>query len=255
MTPEREFKFPAAVFNVHILQWMHGCKGRMKDGKMAFIKGMDMYSYDGKDFLSFDDSHSVWVAPTEEAVQTKRKWDEVTVLKEYTKGYLENECIDWLEKFINYGQKQLQEAIPPKVHLFTRNTKVDANVRLTCLATGFLPKEITLRMKRNSRILTPQDGVESSGVRPNGDDTFQRRDSVEILRSDMSIYTCEVIHQASNLHVEEEWDHKVPEMSGGILMMAIGVVLGILFMVAVGAVLLVLYKKGKFGRRLWTSNN
>ncbi|XP_032364981.1 RLA class I histocompatibility antigen, alpha chain 11/11 [Etheostoma spectabile] len=204
-----------------------------------------MYSYDGNDFLSFDDSNSVWVAPTDAAVQTKRKWDEVQVLKEYTKGYLENECIDWLEKFVNYGQKQLQQAIPPKVHLFTRNTKVDANIRLTCLATGFLPKEITLRMKRNGRILTRQDGVESSGVRPNGDGTFQRRDGVEILRSDLSTYTCEVIHQASNLHVEEEWDHKVPDLSGGIIGGAIGAVIGIL--VAVAVMLVVLYKKGIIG--------
>ncbi|XP_032396249.1 H-2 class I histocompatibility antigen, Q10 alpha chain-like [Etheostoma spectabile] len=230
--------------DVHVLQWMHGCKGVMKDGKMEFVRGTDMYSYDGNDFLSFDDSNSVWVAPTDAAVQTKRKWDEVQVLKEYTKGYLENECIDWLEKFVNYGQKQLQEAIPPKVHLFTRNTKVDANIRLTCLATGFLPKEITLRMKRNSRILTPQDGVESSGVRPNGDGTFQRRDGVEILRSDLSTYTCEVIHQASNLHVEEEWDHKVPDQTGGIIGGAIGALILILILVGVAVMLVVLYKKG-----------
>ncbi|KAF1382075.1 hypothetical protein PFLUV_G00160670 [Perca fluviatilis] len=189
--------------DLHILQWIVSCEGEMKDGKMKFIRGINMYGYDGNDFLSFDEVNGVWVAPTDAAVQTKTKWDEV--LKESTKGYLENECIDWLGKFIIYGQKQLEEAIPPEVHLFTRNTKVEANLLLTCLATGFLPKEITLRMKRNGRVLTPADGVVTSGVRPNGDETFQRRDSVEILRSDLSTYTCEVIHQASKVHVEEEW--------------------------------------------------
>lgn len=71
---------------------------------------MDMYSYDGNDFLSFDDAHAVWVAPIDAAVQTKRKWDEVQVLKEYTKGYLENECVDWLGKFTEYGKQQLKKA-------------------------------------------------------------------------------------------------------------------------------------------------
>ncbi|XP_039675726.1 H-2 class I histocompatibility antigen, Q10 alpha chain-like isoform X2 [Perca fluviatilis] len=231
--------------DTHVLQWMHGCVGEMTDGGIKFKSGMDMYSYDGNNFLSFDDKDGVWVAPTAEAVQTKRKWDEVQVLKEYTKGYLENECIDWLGKFISYGQQQLTEAIPPKVHLFTRNTKVEANILLTCLATGFLPKEITLHMKRNGRVLTPADGVVSSGVRPNGDETYQRRDSVEILRSDLSTYTCEVNHPASKVHVEKEWDHKLhPDTNSGPI---IGVAIGGLLLVIGVVVLVVLYKTGKLG--------
>uniref|UniRef100_A0A8D0A4Q4 Ig-like domain-containing protein n=2 Tax=Sander lucioperca TaxID=283035 RepID=A0A8D0A4Q4_SANLU len=234
--------------DLHVLQWRHGCKGEMKDGVVKFTSGVDMYSYDGNDFLSFDDANSVWVAPTDAAVVTKRKWDGVQVLKEYTKGYLENECIEWLGKFIDYGQKQLQVAIPPKVHLFTRNTKVEANILLTCLATGFLPKDIILRMKRNGRILTKVDGVVTSSVLPNGDETFQRRDSVEILRSDLSTYTCEVIHQASNVHVEEEWDHKLnPSNNSG---PAIGgAIVVVLVIVIVVGVLLVLFKKGIIGPR------
>ncbi len=80
------------------------------DGSLKFSSGKDMYSYDGEDFLSFDESNKVWVAPATAALETKRKWDDVQVLKEYTVGYLEKECIDWLSKFVSYGQKQLQEA-------------------------------------------------------------------------------------------------------------------------------------------------
>lgn len=69
-----------------------------------------MYNYDGQDFLSFDDVNAVWVAPVDAAVETKRKWDDVRVLKEYTKGYLENECIEWLTKFITYEKEQLRKA-------------------------------------------------------------------------------------------------------------------------------------------------
>ncbi|RVE67090.1 hypothetical protein OJAV_G00113790 [Oryzias javanicus] len=52
--------------DTHILQWMHGC---------------------------------VWVAAADAAFQTKRKWDDVTALKDYTKGYLEKECMEWMDKF------------------------------------------------------------------------------------------------------------------------------------------------------------
>ncbi|KAF1382073.1 hypothetical protein PFLUV_G00160650 [Perca fluviatilis] len=234
--------------DTHILQWMVGCEGDRKDGVIKFRRGMNMYSYDGNDFLSFDNANGVWVAVTEAAVQTKRKWDEVQDLKEYTKGYLENECINWLGKFINYGQKQLEQAIPPEVHLFKKNTKVEGKILLTCLATGFLPKDITLNMKRNGHILTEDDGVVSSGVRPNGDETFQRRDSVEILQSDVFTYTCEVIHQASKLHVEEEWGCRVcPCRESSRVVVETGIMIGILVPVGVGVVLLVLYGRERIG--------
>lgn len=71
---------------------------------------MDRYSWDGKDFLSFDDSNDVWVAPVDAAKETKRKWDDVTVLKEYTKGYLEKECLGFLNDFVTFEQEDLKVA-------------------------------------------------------------------------------------------------------------------------------------------------
>ncbi|XP_042070498.1 major histocompatibility complex class I-related gene protein-like isoform X2 [Haplochromis burtoni] len=97
--------------DLHVLQWMHGCEGQTQpDGTLRFVPGMKMYAYDGDDFLSFDDKHGVWVAATPEAEPTKKKWDGIQVLREYTKGYLENECIIWLSKFLNYEQQQLKTA-------------------------------------------------------------------------------------------------------------------------------------------------
>ncbi|XP_074468586.1 H-2 class I histocompatibility antigen, Q10 alpha chain-like [Sebastes fasciatus] len=228
--------------DVHVLQWMHGCEGdTQSDGTMKFHRGIDRYSYDGNDFLSFDHANSVWVAPIYAAQQTKRKWDDVQVLKEYTKGYLENECIAWLGKFMTYEAEQVKSASPPKVFVYTKKANVEKNVILMCLATGFYPKDIILQIKRNGRILTREDGVTTSGTRPNGDDTFQRRDHVEILKSDMSTYTCEVIHAVTGVHVEKVWDHSLPDGSNGAL---IGGVVGVLLLIVIGiAVLLVVLWK------------
>ena len=74
------------------------------DGKLKFRHGKDMYSYNGDNFLSFDDKNKVWVASSPAAQTTKRKWEAVTNLKEHTKKYLETECMDWLAKFIHYRQ-------------------------------------------------------------------------------------------------------------------------------------------------------
>ena len=49
------------------------------------------------------------------------------------------------------------------------------------------------------------DGVHTTGVRPNGDDTYQITNHVEILRDDSARYTCEVIHPASGMHPIKDW--------------------------------------------------
>ncbi|XP_067369245.1 BOLA class I histocompatibility antigen, alpha chain BL3-7-like isoform X1 [Channa argus] len=235
--------------DIHVLQWMVGCKGEMQpDGKLTFIDGMHMYSYDGQDFLSFDHKDLVWVAPNAAAVQTKRKWDGVQVLKEYTKGYLENECMTWLTSFMDYRKSDTKEASPPDVYLFAKSTKTDTSVRLTCFATGFYSRDTILQIRRNGTIVTAEDGLITTGVLPNEDDTCQRRDSVEILRSDMRTYTCEFIHRATGVYVSKIWDKKLPCISDGHgLIIAVAAVL-VIVVVIIGVVLTVLYKKGKLGQ-------
>uniref|UniRef100_A0A3Q0RTV8 Immunoglobulin C1-set domain-containing protein n=1 Tax=Amphilophus citrinellus TaxID=61819 RepID=A0A3Q0RTV8_AMPCI len=241
----------------HVLQWRHGCEAETQpDGTLKFVRGMDMYNYDGDDFLSFDDKNGVWVAPTKEAEATKRKWDGVQVLKEYTKGYLENECVDWLSKFVNYGEKELQKKSPPEVFVFTKSSKVEANVFLVCLATGFYPKDIILRVKRNERVLTKEDGLMSTDILPNDDDTFQRRDFVEILRSDVSKFSCEVIHKGTNVDITKMWGKKLfllsdpivpdaPAGNGGVI---VAVVVVLLVVIGGAAVLWFLRRKRLLGR-------
>uniref|UniRef100_A0A668VI69 Ig-like domain-containing protein n=1 Tax=Oreochromis aureus TaxID=47969 RepID=A0A668VI69_OREAU len=229
----------------HVLQWMHGCEGETQpDGTLRFVRGMDNYAYDGDDFLSFDDRNGVWIASAEEALPTKRKWDGVQVLREYTKGYLENECIDWLSKFVNYGKQQLKKKSPPNVYVLAKKAKLETNLILTCLATGFHPDGITVMIRRNE-----EEVLKSSEVLPNNDDTFQIRDRVEILRSDLLNYSCEVVHEASGVNVSKVWDRSLLRHSdggGASLAAVLGLVL--LALVFTAVVLVVLYKRGIFGR-------
>uniref|UniRef100_A0AAQ5ZAY4 Ig-like domain-containing protein n=1 Tax=Amphiprion ocellaris TaxID=80972 RepID=A0AAQ5ZAY4_AMPOC len=227
--------------DIHVLQWMHGCVGDVQDdGSIKFNRGMDMYNYDGSEFLSFDDGNGVWVASVKSAEATKRKWDGVLVLKEYTKGYLENECIKWLKEFLDYGKKHLKEVSKPEVFLYTTKSRVETNVVLNCLATGFYPKDIIMQIKQNGRVLGKLDGLKSSNVRPNEDDTFQQRDYVEILKSDVSTYSCRIIHKASDIDIEEVW---AGDSNTGVIIGAVIVVLLLL----VGVVLVVLKMTGKIG--------
>lgn len=89
--------------------------------------------------------------------------------------------------------------------LLSRSANVQTNMVLTCMATGFSSIHTIIQIKRDGRVLTRHDGVESTGVRPNGDGTFQRKDHVEIPKSEHSKYTCEVIHASSGVHEVRAW--------------------------------------------------
>ncbi|XP_055732306.1 H-2 class I histocompatibility antigen, L-D alpha chain-like [Salvelinus fontinalis] len=182
--------------DVHVLQWKVGCEiDQQSDGTLKFMKGADQYSYDGDDFLAFDDVTMQWVAPVVQAQMTKRKWDGVQILNTYTKGYLEKECVDWLSKFMEYEDKEFSRAdSPPKVYAFAKKAKTAGHVRLTCMATGFYPRDVLMHIKKNGVPLTKHDGVQSTGVLPNDDDTYQIRMSVQIPEADKETYECYVGH-------------------------------------------------------------
>ncbi|KAL1279101.1 hypothetical protein QQF64_025774 [Cirrhinus molitorella] len=219
--------------DLHILQWRTGCEIERQGDELKFSKGISQYGYDGKNFLSFDDEESQWIAAVAEALPTKRKWDNVPILNQYTIGYLEKECVDWLNKFREFGDEE--QVSPPEVYMlvsngiarreesgtvvhqspasstegslhlfctglpakpvFVRIIRNRSKMKLTCMATGFYPKDVTLII-RKYRISLPEDEIESTGIRPNHDGTFQMKKSVEIKEDEKDNYDCIVSHRS-----------------------------------------------------------
>uniref|UniRef100_A0A674BLB6 Major histocompatibility complex class I-related gene protein-like n=1 Tax=Salmo trutta TaxID=8032 RepID=A0A674BLB6_SALTR len=231
---------------VRILQWKHGCEvDKQPDGTLKFIKGTDQYSYDGDDFLAFDDVTMQWVAPVDQALPTKRKWDGVQILNQYTKGYLEKECVDWLSKFMEYGEKHFSSAdSPPIINVFANKAKTAGNVHLTCMATGFYPKDVIIHFKKNGVQLTEDDGVLSTGARPNNDDTYQIRISVQIPEADKQTYECFVNHITLKEQIVVKWDGTCRDFSQSTVPIIAIIIIG--GSVAIGIIILLfLWKKGK----------
>eukprot|EP00062_Callorhinchus_milii_P028117 gi/632992284/ref/XP_007885015.1/ PREDICTED: major histocompatibility complex class I-related gene protein-like [Callorhinchus milii] len=92
------------VTGIHTVQMMCGCELR-GDGSVG---GFYQYGYDGNDFIAFDKDRKVWTAPTAAAVVTKNKWDKDTAYNEQRKDYLEQICIEWVQKYVKYGQESLR---------------------------------------------------------------------------------------------------------------------------------------------------
>ncbi|XP_068120865.1 class I histocompatibility antigen, F10 alpha chain-like isoform X3 [Hyperolius riggenbachi] len=89
----------------HIVQRMYGCELR-DDGSTV---GYDQYGYDGRDFLYLDTQSWLYIPAMHEAQITTQRWNSPEEREgERQKNYLENICIEWLKKYINYGREDLE---------------------------------------------------------------------------------------------------------------------------------------------------
>uniref|UniRef100_V9L0X9 MHC class I antigen n=1 Tax=Callorhinchus milii TaxID=7868 RepID=V9L0X9_CALMI len=220
---------------IHTVQQMYGCELK-GDGSVG---GFIQYGYDGNDFIAFDKDRKVWTAPTAAAVVTKNKWENTPGLSEQEKDYLEQICIEWLRKYVEYGHESLRP-VRPEVTLSSPRGS-----RLSCLATGFYPRAIEVKLLKNGQILSDE---ESSGTSPNQDGTYQLRKSVEINPTATETYSCQVEH--SSLTTPFTVVYTGPEVGGGpptLIIVVVVIVVLLIVAAAIGGFYLYKKKGGKPG--------
>ncbi|XP_058231051.1 H-2 class I histocompatibility antigen, Q9 alpha chain-like isoform X1 [Hemibagrus wyckioides] len=185
---------------VHTVQLMYGCE-LDDDGT---VRGYSQYGYDGEDFISFDLKTRTWIAPTPQALITKNKWDYNTVMTGNLKRYLENTCIDWLEKYVSYGRETLERKDPPTASVIQKHSP---SPEVVCHATGFFPKEVMISWRKDGEDVN--EDVELRETLPNQDGSFQKRSILKVPAEDLQkhTYTCVIQHSS----LKEELVLEVPK--------------------------------------------
>ncbi|NWR04585.1 HA1F protein, partial [Paradoxornis webbianus] len=89
---------------LHTLQRLSGCD-LLSDGN---VRGSYRYGYDGQDFLSFKVGSGRFVAADGAAEVTRRRWEHDGTVAEGLTNYLKYECLEWLQKYVRNGQKELE---------------------------------------------------------------------------------------------------------------------------------------------------
>ncbi|XP_074542597.1 BOLA class I histocompatibility antigen, alpha chain BL3-6-like [Halichoeres trimaculatus] len=166
----------------HILQQMVGCEF---DDETKEVKGFDQFGYDGEDFLVLDLKTLTWTAPREEAVITKQRWDKDETQTRMSENYFNTECIEWLKKYVNYGQSSLMRTDLPSVSLLQKSPSSP----VSCHASGFYPNSAMMFWRKDGEEL--QEDVEVGEIIPNHDGSFQM--SVDLLKlpsDDWGRYEC-----------------------------------------------------------------
>ncbi|XP_059571286.1 major histocompatibility complex class I-related gene protein isoform X2 [Alligator mississippiensis] len=183
----------------HTLQFMYGCEIH-EDGSTG---GYMRLGYDEREFISYDLRTCTWVAVPTQARITQRKWNEDKSLLQYTRAYLEEECIAWLRKYLQHGTAALQSK-PPKAQVSNRLLFQDGLTTLSCWVHGFYPKKISVVWLKNGEA-QPQE-MSHSGVIPSGDGTYQTRATIEIDPSSNHDYICSVKHVSLGADLRVAWD-------------------------------------------------
>ncbi|XP_043088945.1 zinc-alpha-2-glycoprotein-like isoform X2 [Puntigrus tetrazona] len=176
---------------LHTLQRTVGCEvDKRPDGSVMSVNAFDEYGFDGDDFIAFDMDAMQWKDKSPKARETKTEWDADRLHNQHLQSYLNN-IIDWISTF------KALTSTPPSLHMFASESPHErSELSLTCLATDFYPKHTEMKITLNNTTLRP---FSSTGVRPNGHQTFQMRTSVKIHRDDKQSYECRVLHSGQTL--------------------------------------------------------
>ncbi|KAI5615261.1 major histocompatibility complex class I UBA precursor [Silurus asotus] len=214
----------------HTLQRMYGCKN--DDG--GFIRRYDQYGFDGEDFISLDLKTGTWIAVKPQAEILKHNW-ESNGYTTYWKNFLEHECIDLLNRFVNYGRETLERKVRPEASLFQEEVSPP---EVVCHATGFFPKALNISWKKDGEDV--HEDMDLSETLPNQDGSFQKRSILNVSAEDLRkhTYTCVIEHSS----LEKEMVLKVPR-DGELIGIIVGVVVALVVLVAVVAGIVVWKKK------------
>ncbi|CAI5768682.1 H-2 class I histocompatibility antigen, Q9 alpha chain-like [Podarcis lilfordi] len=205
---------------IHTYQHMYGCE-LSSDGRKG---GYYQYGYDGRDFIAFDKETLTWTAAQTEAQVSKRKWDPDLAGNQGRKHYLEEVCIEWLQRYLEYGKETLQRTEAPVVKV-TRKADYDGLETLVCQVHGFYPKEIEANWVKDGEVW--QEGTLRGLVAPNSDRTYYVLLSVQIDPEERERFRCRVEHDSLEKPLDVAWE-KEPVNLGLIVGAILGVMAAIL---------------------------
>ncbi|KAL8213449.1 UNVERIFIED_CONTAM: hypothetical protein K2H54_065397 [Gekko kuhli] len=184
-----------------IWQRLFGCELNTDGSKRGFMQ----FGYNGEDYLSFDKETLTWTAAVVPAQVTKRKWDADWARCQKHKAYLEEECIYWLQKFLEYGKETLLRREPPVVTV-GRKADFDGLETLLCRAHGFHPKEIDVTWRKDGEVWEQE--TFRGGVVPNSDGTYHTWLSIKIHPEDRGRYRCHVEHDGLLEPLDLAWEEE-----------------------------------------------
>ncbi|XP_032065635.1 major histocompatibility complex class I-related gene protein-like isoform X3 [Thamnophis elegans] len=187
---------------LHIWQVTLGCERREDGSKGGFFR----YGYNGKDFISFNKETLRWVPAQPKAQKVKEEWEKNTARSDRIKFFLENNCLEWLEKCLSYQMEAVKKTEPP-VGKVTRKVVNDSLEVLICQAFGFYSKEIQATWRRDGEVCEYE--TLHRNVAPNSDGTYNVKLSIEIDPKERDHFQCHLEHEGLQEPLVLSWKEEI----------------------------------------------
>ncbi|XP_075770905.1 antigen-presenting glycoprotein CD1d-like isoform X1 [Pelodiscus sinensis] len=206
--------------------------------------GSSRGSYDvalsGRDFLSLDTGSGTWVARSAEKpaldAQEYMSHDRITTVT--LLSLLRATCVNEIRSFVQYGNASLHRRERPVAVVFVREpppAEPPMPWLLVCRVTGFYPRAVRVAWLQDGEEVEPGWRLNSSGILPNADLTYQLRSSLAVGPGDGHSYACRVQHSSlGGRSLLIPWEHSRHRGPG----LAVGITLGALAVAVAVAVVL-----------------
>ncbi|KAM4019557.1 class I histocompatibility antigen, F10 alpha chain-like isoform 2-T2 [Anomaloglossus baeobatrachus] len=207
----------------HSFQRMYGCE-RREDGS---ITGYWQEGYDGREFLALDTQNGIYIPTMAEAQITTQRWNSPEEQAgERDKNYLQNICIEWLQKYVENGREDLERRVRPRVKV-SGQEKGDS-MKLHCQVYGFHPRAVDVKIMKNGE--DEVHSFETTNVLPNADGTYQIRVSAEVTPKEGDSYSCNVDHSSLKEPLNIVWEPTktsniwiIVAVIAGVVVLALGI--------------------------------
>ncbi|XP_076611533.1 major histocompatibility complex class I-related protein 1-like isoform X2 [Chaetodon auriga] len=150
--------------DVLVFQNMDCCEW---DDETGEVNGFSQYGYDGEDFISLDLKTLTWIAPKQQAVTIKLRWNADEARLKFNEMFFTEICPERLKKYLVVSKSSLQRTELPSVSLLQKTPSSP----VSCHASGFYPDRATLIWRKDGEEL--HEDVELGEILPNHDGTFQ----------------------------------------------------------------------------------
>nr|XP_025042215.1 rano class II histocompatibility antigen, A beta chain-like [Pelodiscus sinensis] len=174
------------------------------DDATGAIRAVTRYALNGEDVLRYQSDQNRWFSVHPAAWRVAERWNRAGEMVGVMKLFMPQQCRFWIENSAPFtAQKTAQ---PTARVVLVPGTQAQPR-RLVCHVTGFYPRDIEVTWERRGQVA--QGEQLSSGIRPNGDPTFQIQVSIELgqKRAGPAEHVCVVRHSSlGNTPLRVTWD-------------------------------------------------
>ncbi|KAM7134062.1 T-cell surface glycoprotein CD1b-3-like [Macrochelys suwanniensis] len=189
----------------------------------------------GEDVVSFDVDTGTWLARRGDKLALYARdllnWDKSASTR--LQFFFRITCIYLLNTFAQYGRESLERQERPVAVVFARvppPAGTPAPFLLVCRVTGFYPRPIRVAWLQDGEEVAPGWRLNSSGILPNADLTYQLRSSLAVGPGAGHSYACRVEHSSlGGQGLLIPWEQSRPWGPG----LAMGITLGAVAVAAV----------------------